>query len=89
MKLREEAERCIKPRSEDPMKRTANRKAESIPTFSQSVHPIDMQYMGSQESMEHSLDRLNASKLSMNSQNSENNESDNPFLKRKSNHESI
>jgi hypothetical protein len=48
-----------------------------------------MQYMGSQESMEHSLDRLNASKLSMNSQNSENNESDNPFLKRKSNHESI
>jgi hypothetical protein len=37
MKLREEAERCIKPRSEDPMKRTAHRKIDSIPNLSQSV----------------------------------------------------
>lgn len=38
MKLREEAEKSIKPRSEDPMKRGVSRKAaESLPSFSQSV----------------------------------------------------
>ena len=38
MKLREEAEKSIKPRSEDPMKRNAPRKpAETLPSFSQSV----------------------------------------------------
>jgi hypothetical protein len=37
LRLREEAERCIKPRHEDPMKRTSYKKPESIPSFSQSV----------------------------------------------------
>lgn len=38
MKLREEAEKSIIPRGEDPMKRLANRRAESIPSFSQNVN---------------------------------------------------
>ncbi len=37
MRLREEAEKCIKPRHEDPMRRTSHRKTEAIPSFSQSV----------------------------------------------------
>jgi hypothetical protein len=37
VKAREEAEKIVRPRSEDPMKRNMNRKAESIPSLSQSV----------------------------------------------------
>jgi hypothetical protein len=37
MKMREAAEKIIKPRSEDPMRRGTKKITESIPSFSQNV----------------------------------------------------